>query len=185
MARICLWAMLGLIFGGLPAWAAPVPYIIDQRYATIGFTTTGLGAAQGYFTHFAGRLTLDFAAPQNSRVDVTVDASAIRLSLPFGVPMLRSAAYFDSPAFPQIFFHSISVQVKDPTHFEIIGTLTMRGVTQPLDMQAVLLSNPATGIADFYVTSSMSRAAFGMVTDRDVVGDRVALQIHAKVTLAK
>lgn len=184
MAYRYIWAVLGLVAAAAPAQTSPLPYALDQRYATIGFTTTGLGAVQGYFTQFSGHLTLDFAAPQNSRVDVTVNDAAFSLSLPFAVSMLRGPAYFDAQDFPQISFHSVSVQVKDATHFELLGLLTMRGVTQPLDMQAVLRRRSSSNVADFYVTGSVSRAAFGMVADRGVVDDMVSLQIHARVTLA-
>lgn len=98
MLRRVFWLGLALASGGT-ARATPVPYVLDQRYATIEFTTSGLLATQGYFRKFAGTLDLDFQAPQNSAVDVTLDDSDITLSWPQGVQMLESTAYFDSRIF--------------------------------------------------------------------------------------
>lgn len=183
-----LWLLLAA--ASAPAHAKPVPYALDQRYATIGFTTSGLVSAQGYFKTFSGHLALDFQKPENSAVDVAVDDQGITLSIPFGVPMLRSRAYFDSKDFPQILFRSISIKpAQNPGRYEILGALTIRGITKPQMMLATLLSAPSgaqnAGTADFYVTGTLRRSAFGMVADQDVVNDAVVLQIHARVMLAK
>jgi polyisoprenoid-binding protein YceI len=190
ISRGFIWLCLLLAMAGAPARAAPVPYYIDQRYATIGFTTSGLFNTQGYFQKFTGHLMLDFQAPENSTVDVTVSAQAITLSWPQGVQMLESPAYFDAKDFPQILFHSISIErTSNPGHYEILGALTIRGVTRPQMMVATLLSAAAgsqnAGTADFYVTGTLHRSAFGMVADQAVVNDAVVLQIHARVMLAK
>ena len=54
-------------------------------------------------------------------------------------------------------------------------------------MEAILLNaalgSKNAGTADFYVTGTLHRSAFGMVANRDVVNDAVVLQIHARVTL--
>lgn len=185
MLRRVFWLGLALALGGA-ARATPVPYVLDQRYATIEFTTSGLLATQGYFRKFSGTLDLDFQAPQNSAVDVTLDDSAITLSWPQGVQMLESASYFDSKDFPQIHFRSVSIKpARRAGHYVIYGMLTIRGVTQPQLMDASLLSAPNAGTADFYVSGTLHRSAFGMVADQAAVNDDVQLQIHARVTLAK
>lgn len=70
-----------------------------------------------------------------------------------------------------------------------MGMLTIRGVTQPQLMDATLLSaapgTQSAGTADFYVSGTLHRSAFGMVADQAAVDDEVQLQIHARVTLAK
>jgi polyisoprenoid-binding protein YceI len=184
--RMGLWLGLALA-AAAPARATPVPYALDQRYATIGFTTTGLFGTQGYFRKFTGRLQLDFSTPENSTVDVTLDDSAITLSWPPGVQMLESAAYFDSQTFPQIRFHSLSIrQSTVPGQYIMLGALTIRGVTRPQMMTATLLtSTKHDDTADFYVTGTLRRSDFGMVADQEAVDDKVTLQIHARVMVAK
>lgn len=180
---------LCLLLAG-PAHAAPVPYVLDQRYATIGFTTSGLVNTQGYFLKFAGSLKLDFQAPENSSVDVTLDDTQISLSWQPGVQMLKSPDYFDAKDFPAIQFHSTSIQTTSvPGQYEILGALTIRGITKPQTMMATLMraapGSKNAGTADFYVTGTLRRSAFGMVSDQEAVNDAVGLKIHAWVTLAK
>src|ERR1700757_4699014 len=88
--------LLLLAAPGTAARAVPVPYTLDPRYATIGFTTSGLLDTKGYFQKFSGSLVLDMQAPEHSAMNVTLDDRAIVLSYPAGVGMLRSPAYFDS-----------------------------------------------------------------------------------------
>jgi polyisoprenoid-binding protein YceI len=164
--------------------------VLDQRYATISFTTSGLFNTQGYFQKFTGSLKLDFQAPQNSTVDVALDDQAITLSWPPGVQMLESPAYFDSKDFPQILFHSISIKTTStPGQYVILGALTIRGVTKPQIMAATLLSaapgSQNAGTADFYVTGTLQLSAFGITSDQIAVNDAVVLKIHARVMLAK
>jgi polyisoprenoid-binding protein YceI len=56
-------------------------------------------------------------------------------------------------------------------------------------MLATLLSAPAgsknAGTADFYVTGTLKRSAFGMVADQNAVNDAIVLKIHARVMLAQ
>jgi polyisoprenoid-binding protein YceI len=188
--RCFVWLCLLLAAASGPARGSPVPYMIDQRYATIGFTTSGLVNTQGYFQKFTGHLTLDFQTPQNSTVDVVLDDQSIILSWPPGVQMLESPAYFDARDYPQILFHSISIKrAGKPGQYEILGALTIRGVTKPQVMLATLLSAPTgsqnEGTADFYVTGTLQRSDFGMVADQGAVDDAIVLKIHARVMLAK
>jgi len=170
--------------------ATPVPYALDSRYATIGFTTSGLFNTQGYFRKFTGNLKLDFQTPENSTVDVTLDDQSITLSWQPGVQMLESPAYFDSKDFPKITFHSTSIKAASaPGHYDVLGTLTIRGITKPQKMTAILLSaapqSQNAGTADFYVTGTLQRSAFGMVSDQEAVNDGIVLNIHARVMLTK
>jgi polyisoprenoid-binding protein YceI len=171
------------------ARAEPVPYVLDQRYGTIEFSTSGLLATQGYFRRFAGHLALDFQHPENSMVNVSVDDSAFTVSTPLAAPTLRSAAYFDSAQFPQVTFRSLSITPLTLTHFQIHGELTIRGVTRMQDMDARLVSAPAlsmaAGTADFFVSGMLHRSDFGMAADRNLVDDTVGLKIHARVELEK
>lgn len=189
MRRWCVGLCL-LLPVNAQAHAAPVPYVLDQRYATVSFTTSGLFNTQGYFQKFTGSLKLDFKAPQNSTMDVALDDQSITLSWPPGVQMLESPDYFDSKDFPQILFHSISIKTTStPGQYAILGALTIRGVTRPQMMLATLLNGAPgsqnAGTADFYVTGTLQRSAFGMVSDQATVDDAVVLKIHARMMLAK
>jgi len=111
---------------------------------------------------------------------------------PGAAHLLRSEAYFDTAHHPTARFASTSIQVLSPTHYIIHGTLRIRGVTQPQDLDATLRDrrvDQARGVevADFVVRGEVRRSAFGMVADRPILSDTVKLdiRIHLEVGLAR
>lgn len=179
------------------AWCALVPpaqatglYRIDQRVGSIGFAigVLGLFSIDGRFPEFAGELRLDVGQPQRSSIDVTVRTAVLEVPVPEQVELLRSAAYFDTAHHPSARFVSHAVEPLSPTHYAIRGTLTLRGITRPLDLDARLDDRRRDGehraeIADFVVTGAVSRAAFGMVADRPMLADEVRLTIRIRLAL--
>ncbi len=190
--RLVLW-MLACLAAVLPGQAASL-YRIDQRYGTVEFSLGILGMfdVQGRFPHFEGELLLDLDQPERSHVDVAIDASAVEMPLREQVDLLRSEAYFDVARHPTERFVSTSIQALSPTHYVIHGTLRIRGVTQPQDLDATVRDrrvDQARGVevADFVVRGEIQRSAFGMAADRMMVSDKVKLDIrvHLEVGLAR
>jgi len=171
----------------LPAAAASL-YRIDQRYGTIEFSVGILGMfdVQGSFPRFEGELLLDTAHPEQSHINVAIDANTVDMPLSDQVDLLRSAAYFDAAHYPTEHFVSTSIQALTPSHYLIHGTLQIRGIVQPQDIDAVLEDrhvDTTRGIesADFVVTGRIRRSAFGMVADRIMVSDIVHLRIRIRL----
>jgi polyisoprenoid-binding protein YceI len=185
---------------GVVAWlAAALPasaasrYSIDQRYGTVEFSVgiLGLFTTQGRFPRFEGDLLLDVEHPERSHIDVSIDANAVEMPLQDQVELLRSAAYFDTAQHPTERFASTAIQALSPAHYVIHGTLRIRGVTQPQDLDAILQDRhidqaQKVEVADFVVTGQIRRSAFGMVADRTMISDTVqlAIRIHLMVGLA-
>jgi polyisoprenoid-binding protein YceI len=196
MKSICghraIWPILmALLMALYPAVAGayPAKYFLDQRYATIQFTTSGLFNTQGYFRHFKGNLAIDLENLQNSAITVVIDDSVIDMPWASGISTLKSPAYFDSDKFPKITFRSISIRRESKAHYKIDGALTIRGITRDQVMEATLIDVPSgiqtPSAADFIVTGSLHRSEFGMVADRSVVSDAISLTIHARLALGK
>jgi polyisoprenoid-binding protein YceI len=188
--RLCF--PLGLVLALAAAWPARAAalYHIDQRYGTIEFSVgvLGLFAVQGRFPRFAGDLLLDVERPEQSRIEVAIDTGAVEMPLQDQVELLRSEAYFDTARHPTARFASTAVQTLSPTHYRIHGTLRIRGVAQPQELDAVLTDRHLdqarqAEVADFVITGRVSRSAFGMVADRPMLSDRVRLDIRIRLTV--
>ena len=170
-----------------PVLAATL-YRLDQRYGTVGFSVRALGlfAVQGRFPRFEGDLLLDLDQPERSHIDVTIDAAAAEMPQQDQTDLLRSDAYFDTTHHPTARFASTSIQALSPTHYVIHGTLRIRGLAQPQDLDATLQdrrTDRARGveIADFVVRGEVRRSAFGMVADRLLLSDTVRLDIRIQL----
>lgn len=192
-------AALALIAGLALAAGAPRPadaqdnhYRIDQHYGGIEFTVEHLGlfTSHGMFDRFNGRLVVDPAHPERTRLDVDVDAGSVSMPWQDAVTMLRSADFFDVKAYPDIHYVSTAVRQLGPDHYRIVGTLRIRGVTRPQTLDATLLDQDAgtadaAKVADFVVSGTLKRSAFGMVADRVFISDTVRLRILARIVLTR
>jgi len=175
----------------MPAGAgASSLYHIDQRFGTIGFSvsTLGLFRTEGRFKQFAGDLLLDAGHPERTRIDVSIDGNSVDMPLREESDLLRSATYFDTARYPREHFVSTSVQTLSPSHYLVHGTLEIRGVVQPQDLDAVLSDHHVdtarnVEVADFVVTGKIRRSAFGMVANRVMVSDTVRLDIRIRLTV--
>lgn len=184
------WLLAGLLT--LTAWPAQAAdlFMLSQKYGSIGFSVRHLGAftSVGAFPRFMGRLLIDRLHPEQTKIDVEADATKITVPWPDGDTLLRGPEFFDVEHFPAVHFVSEAVRGVDPKHFLVDGMLEIRGIKRPLTLDATLRrqeANPTTGteIADFTITGTLSRAAFGMTSQQMMISDEVNLLIAARVEL--
>lgn len=188
-ASVAALILAGVIGLGTPARAQGV-YRIDQQFGGIEFTVHNLGLfdSHGVFDRFMGHLIIDPAHLDRTQIDVDVDANSVSMPWDEGVAMLRSADFFDVSKYPEISFTSAAVRQVSPEHYQIDGQLRIRGVARPQTLDAVLLDrhlDPARGadVADFVVSGTLKRSAFGMVADPGFISDTVEIRIHARIVL--
>lgn len=181
---------LALLLSGRAALAAPgASYDIDQRYGSVGFSISELGLfdAEGNFRKFAGQLVIDPANPAETKIDVVIDVASVAMSSAQAVNLVLSPAYFDVREHPAIRFQSSSVAPLGHHRYSVSGLLSMRGVTHPQKLMAVLTAEKVAGgapaTAYFTVTGTLHRSAFGMTANRNFLGDIVRLVIHVHLAL--
>lgn len=184
-----IWAVL--LAAPAPAAHAQETYRLDAAHARIGFAVSHLGLFQsdGQFQHFDSLLRIDPGKPDRTSISVDIDAASVTMPSAEAVAMLRSPAHLDVAAHPWIRFRSKSVSVVDERHFRIAGDLELRGIHGDVVLNATLTQrrrDPASNgdVADFDITGSVDRTAFGMVADRDFISDTVTLRISARLLFA-
>jgi polyisoprenoid-binding protein YceI len=102
--------------------------------------------------------------------------------------MLRGPDFFDTAHFPEVRFISAAIKGLDPGHFQVEGTLEIRGIKRPLTLDATLErehTDTANGteIADFSVTGTLRRSDYGMTAQRIMISDQVKLLIATRIEL--
>ena len=116
-------------------------YKFDPSNSTIGFSVHQfLGATHGKFTKFSGKIDIDREHPENSSVAAEIDVHSIDTRIRRRDDHLRSAEFFNVAKFPQITFKSRSVKRTGPQSGDILGDLTMHGVTRPITLHVKLLT---------------------------------------------
>ena len=104
--------------------------MIDQTIGDIGFTVKNFSifSSHGGFKPWDGTLTIDLDHPEQSKVDVTIQAGSVFMPWEDGTTLRRSAPYFDVGAHPDIHFTSDTVCQTATHHYTIHGTLRVRGI---------------------------------------------------------
>ncbi len=172
--------------------AAPVDYKIDPTHTATVFSWNhfGFSTPSANFTDIQGTIKVDNAKPANSSVEVTIPLSSVNTNVVALDKEFQEEAWFNAAKYPNITFKSTKVETKDKKHFNITGDLTVKGVTKPVVLDAVLNKQgehpmakvPAIG---FNATTSFNRSAFGIGNYVPNVGDKITVNITTEATAAK
>ena len=140
-------------------------YKFDQLHSTIGFSVHQfLGTTHGKFTKFDGRIEIDREHPENSSVTARIVVRSIDTGIVKRDNHLRSPEFFDVEKYPDIMFKSRSVKQTGPQEGDILGDLTMHGVTKPIALHVKLLTLPSDKRTRWSVTTDpLRRRDFNLV----------------------
>ena len=123
--------------------AADETYRFDQARSTIGFSVHQfLGTTHGKFKKFDGKIEIDRQHPESSSVTARIDVGSIDTAIVKRDNHLKSPEFFNVEKYPEITFKSRSVTQTGPQAGDIVGDLTMHGVTRPITLHVKLVSSP-------------------------------------------
>ena len=169
------------------AVAAPKVYELKRDQSRVAFTWfLGEDAITGRMPVAAAEIVLDFRDVTKSSVMVTVDASKARAGAPFAGEAMKGQSVLWTSRHPEIRFASTRIRRDGEGGAIMDGRLTVRGVTRPQRLTARLFRPAGAEQGDRSVLTvrlqgSLSRADFGADGFQSFVGDRVDLDIRARV----
>ena len=164
--RSCALLAAVLIAGLTSISSANETYKFDQSGSTIGFSVHQfLGTTRGKFTNLSGRIEVDREHSQNSSVTAQIDVRSIDTRIKKRDDHLRSAEFFNVEKFPTMTFKSRSVKQTGPQSGDILGDLTMHGVTKPVTLHVKLLTpiNETNRTRWAVTTDPINRRDFNLV----------------------
>ncbi len=111
-------------------------YQIDPAHTHAQFKVRHLMVSnvKGDFDKVTGTVDYDEANPGASKISIIVDVASISTREPQRDAHLKSADFFDVEKFPTITFVSTGVVKSGEDSFEVVGDLTIHGVTQTIDL---------------------------------------------------
>jgi polyisoprenoid-binding protein YceI len=111
-------------------------YQIDSAHTHAQFKVRHLmiSNVKGDFDKVSGTVTIDDANHALSSVNVTVDVASVSTREPQRDAHLKSPDFFDVEKFPTITFVSKEVVKSGDDSFEVVGDLTIHGVTKTVDL---------------------------------------------------
>src|SRR5437899_4466351 len=154
--RLSNFIAAAVIAGLSPAAWANEAYKFDPSGSTIGFSVHQfLGTTHGKFTKFDGKIEIDREHPENSSVSAHIDVRTIDTGIVKRDNHLRSPEFFAAEKYPAITFKSRSVKQTGPQAGDILGDLTMHGVTKPITLHVKLLTPPDSKQTRWSVTTDL------------------------------
>lgn len=166
-------------FAAAAILAAPAAFAdtfkTDQGHTEVLFSWShaGVSTQNAEFTSVDGTLDLDPANPEAASLNVTIKADSLSTGFDLLNEHLSAADFFDVANNPEITFVSTGVEKTGDDTAKITGDLTIKGVTQPvvLDAKMNLLGNhPLGGAIEYYqgdwaafqATTTIDHMAFGV-----------------------
>ena len=158
---------------------------IDPARSTIAFKVRHmLGTATGKFSNFGGTIVVDREHPDQSSVAVRIAASSIDTGIVKRDEHLREGL-FNVEKYPEISFKSRGVKQTGASGGQIVGDLTMHGVTREITLNVQLVPNSQTRWR--VTTAPLRRSQFGLVFNKSaetvsMIADdvKVDIEIEAK-----
>jgi polyisoprenoid-binding protein YceI len=164
-----------------PAAFANETFKIDPGHSTIAFKVRHLlGSARGKFGKFSGTIEVNRQNPGQSSVSVKIAAGSIDTGIAKRDEHLRGEL-FNVEKYPEITFQSRRVKQTGATSGEIVGDLTMHGVTREITLNVQMLSTDARRWT--VTTAPIHRSQFGLVFSKSaetvsMISDEVAVEIE-------
>lgn len=162
---------------------------LDPAHTRLGFLARQfmITTVRGTFGEVVGSASLDPLNPSESKVSVTIQANSVQTGSSRRDAHLR-AAFFEVEKYPTIEFGSTELRpTRDPEVWTIVGDLTIRGVTRPVEFTMTYLGvrgDPSGGTrADFKGTAKVNRKDWGVNLNNALEAGGVLVGDHITVEL--
>jgi len=167
------------------AAAQEAVYDVNAEGSHVDFSTRYLGfwSITGRFSGVAGQLRLDPESWDSAHLDVRVATNTLKTQDPVWERRLTSEECLDVRRFPVLSFHSTSVRRTGVQTADVVGMLSLHGVTRevvlsgqvrPVDQQS---HGRFTKIVIDAITH-VRRSDFGMTAFRPLVSDHTEVRIE-------
>jgi polyisoprenoid-binding protein YceI len=168
-------------------------WTIDPAHSSIEFAVRHMmfTKIRGRFKEFSGTIScLDESNPTKAKVEATIDVASIDTGDANRDAHLRSAEFLDVEHYPSITFTSKRIDKKAEDQFNMVGDLTIRGITREITLDTTYNgrgTNPwGKEVAGFSASSTLNRRDFGLTwnvaleTGGMLVGDNLEVDIEVE-----
>jgi len=165
-------------------------WVVDIDHSVARFSVRHFMIANvvGLFTRMSGVIL--FAPPDLTRLSVEAEAEVQSLTTGHAErdEHLLSPDYFEAAKYPKILFKSTKAEPITKTHFRITGHLTMKGITNPITLEADYfgpVKSPFSGktCIGFSATGKINREDYGMKLNVPMEGGGLVVGREVEIAL--
>ncbi len=163
-------------------------WTFDKSHSYVGFKVSHLviSNTKGNFKEFDGKVVFDGKNFEEASVEITIDVASIDTDNADRDNHLRSPDFFEVEKFPTMTFKSTRVVKGEGNNFQIIGNLTMKGVTKEVTLDAEFLGALDMGDkskAGFTASTTINREDFGVDWNRPLDGGGLVVGKEVEILL--
>jgi polyisoprenoid-binding protein YceI len=185
--------LLSTVIAILPvasAFAQAASYKIDKAHSEADFSIRHMAISNvhGHFGNIVGTVVYDPTDISKSTVEATIDITTVDTGVAMRDTHLKSADFFDVSKFPTMTFKSTSVKA-DGSGFDVMGDLTLHGVTKPVTLKVDEPSKEQLGMdgkshaRGFEATTTINRKDFGLNWNGTLKSGDAALGDDVKIDI--
>jgi polyisoprenoid-binding protein YceI len=171
---------------------AKTKWSMDSAHSEVRFKIRHLMISwvTGSFQQFSATFQMDEEDLTTAEINFTAEVSSISTNNEQRDAHLRSGDFFDAEKHPQLIFQSSGLKMVDHNEYELMGTLTMRGVSQPacfnVEFGGIIKDPQGNTRAGLTVTGKVSRTKYGITfsrlseTGETLLGEMVTITANAE-----
>jgi polyisoprenoid-binding protein YceI len=155
-----------------------------------------ISTVRGQFGTVSGTVEYDPKNVAATKIDATVGVTSVDTQEPKRDDHLRSPDFFDAAKFPNMTFKSKSVKNVAADGFDVVGDLTIHGVTKETTFHVATFSpevkDPFGNIKiGTHATAKVNRQDFGLTFNKQLdsggylVGDDVQIELDVEMAKSK
>jgi polyisoprenoid-binding protein YceI len=170
-------------------------WVIDPVHSEVLFKIKHLviSSVTGSFRKFEGNVISEGTDFSNAKFSFRIDVKSIDTNQSQRDEHLQSGDFFKADTYPEIFFESTSFLKEDNNGYKMIGNLTLKGVTKPIELNVEYggFENDGHGNVKhgFEITGIVNRKEFGMswnkITDKGGLGLGEDVKLIANIQISK
>lgn len=199
MMKLIRQMMIAAVLAGASATVLAdkvVNYTIDPAHSFVHFSWSHVGFSNPMadFTQVTGSILGNQEHPEKSSVSVSMPVKSLDSHVPLlNDHLIESGEFFKTKEFPLVTFASTGIKALDKKKqtFQLLGDLTVNGITKPVVLAAKLnkagphpfYENAAA--AGFNATTSLKRSDFGIDKYVPMVSDELAVSITVEAIEAE
>ena len=166
--------------------ASAADYVVDTKgaHASVNLKIKHLGYSwlTARFNNFSGQFSYDAKNVSAAKIEITVDTGSFDSNHAKRDKHIKSKDFLEVNKFPKAKFVSTSITDKGNDKLEVVGNITIRGVTKPITIDAYKVGegkDPWGGYrVGFGGTAKITMKDFGVPMDLGPASADVYLDLH-------
>jgi len=194
MKRTILLTLIAGLFT-ISSTASAADWETDKVHSSIGFKVKHLviSSTKGVFNDYEGTISFDPSDLSTFDIEFTVQVASIDTDNENRDDHLKNSEFLDAENYPTMTFKSTGVKVNGDGEAELMGELTIRGVTKPVTFAVEGFNQPVTFMETTKVggtaITTIDRQEFGISWNRSmdtgglVVGNDVEIELELELNM--